>query len=109
MNELTHSISTSHTITQQDIDNNAGALMAQILPDEHIDPFNLHANSRVSPVVLSIPHGGWQYPQSLVNRDNLERLNLTDTNSDRTMLSGGDFLSLAALKCTHDLSRRCKY
>ena len=110
MNELTHSISTSHTITQQHIDNNAEALTAQILPDEHIDPFNLHANSRVSPVVLSIPHGGWQYPQSLVNRDNLERcMSLADTGTAElgTMLSGGDFPVLIATcsRAACDLNR----
>ena len=99
MNELSHHISTHHTIGQPDIDEQVEALVAQILPDEHIDPFQLYPGVQVSPVVLSVPHGGWQYPQSLVTADNLERCtSLADTGTAElgVMLAGGNFPVLIA-------------
>ena len=66
MNELSHLIPSRHSIGQQGIDEQAEALVAQILPDEHIDPFRLYPSAQVGPVVLSVPHGGWQYPKALL-------------------------------------------
>ena len=99
MNELSNRISVNHNIRQQGINEQAEALVAQILPDEHIDPFRLYLSAKVSPVVLSVPHGGWQYPKSLVTTDNLERcISLADTGTAElgTMLAGGNFSVLIA-------------
>ncbi len=99
MNELSHHIPTRHNIGQKDINAKAQAIRAQILPDEHIDPFYLYPSAQVSPVVLSVPHGGWQYPQSLVTADNLERCtSIADTGTAElgSMLTSGDFPVLIA-------------
>ena len=80
MNELSRAIVASHIIEQQNIGNQA--LVAEILPDEYIDPCYLYRSAQVGPVVLSVPHGGWQYPQSLVNAENFERCSsLADTGT----------------------------
>ncbi len=110
MNELSHDIPTRHTIGHKDSDEQAEALVARILPDEHIDPFHLYPSKRVSPIVLSVPHGGWQYPQSLVTADNLERCaSLADTGTAElgTMLANGNFPVLIAScsRATCDLNR----
>ena len=99
MNELSHLIPARHSIGQQGIDKQAEDLVVQILPDEHIDPFRLYTGTQVGPVVLSVPHGGWQYPNSLVTRENLERcISLADTGTAElgTMLTGGNFPVLIA-------------
>ena len=99
MNELSHLIPARHSIGRQGIDEQAEALVAQILPDEHIDPFRLYPSAQVGPIVLSVPHGGWQYPKSLVTTDNLERcISLADTGTAElgTMLAGGNFPVLIA-------------
>ncbi len=64
MNELSNLIPARHSSVQQGIEEQAEALLPQILPDEHIDPFHLYPSAQVGPVVLSVPHGGWQYPKS---------------------------------------------
>ena len=99
MNQLSPLIPARHSIGQKVIDEQAEALVAQILPDEHIDPFRLFPGAQVGPVVLSVPHGGWQYPKSLVTTDNLERcISLADTGTAElgTMLAGGNFPVLIA-------------
>ena len=99
MNELSHLIPARHSIAQQVIDEQVEALVPQILPDEYIDPFRLYPSAQVGPVVLSVPHGGWQYPKSLVTTDNLERcISLADTGTAElgTMLAGGNFPVLIA-------------
>ena len=73
--------------------------VAEILPDEQIDPFYLYESATSSPVVLSVPHGGWQYPESLVNADNFKRcISLADTGSSElgTMLAKSHFPVLIA-------------
>ena len=92
------------------IEEETEVLVAQILPDEHIDPFHLYPSAQVSPVVLSVPHGGWQYPQSLVTADNLERCaSLADTGTAEMgiMLASGNFPVLIANcgRATCDLNR----
>ena len=52
-----------------------------------------------SPVVLSVPHGGWQYPQSLVTTDNFKRcISLADTGTSElgSMLAESHFPVLIA-------------
>ena len=100
MNELSRAIVASHIIEQQNIGNQA--LVAEILPDEYIDPCYLYRSAQVGPVVLSVPHGGWQYPQSLVNAENFERCSsLADTGTAElgTMLAGGNFPVLISRCC----------
>ena len=110
MKELSNQIPSCSIIRQQNIGEQVQSLVAQILPDEHIDPFHLYDSAQVSPVVLSVPHGGWQYPQSLVTSDNLERCtSLADTGTAElgTMLAGGNFPVLIAScsRATCDLNR----
>lgn len=110
MNELSHHIFTRHIIGQKGIKEHSEVQVAQILPDKHVDPFHLYPSAQVSPVVLSVPHGGWQYPQSLVTANNLERCtSLADVGTAElgTMLANGNFPVLIAScsRATCDLNR----
>ena len=55
MSELSNFIPAGQSIVQQDINEQEKAPLAQILPDEHIDPFRLYPTAQVGPVVLSGP------------------------------------------------------
>ena len=94
MNELSHHISAGQNARWKDIYNQTQELVAQILPDERIVPFHLFVSAQVSPIVLSVPHGGWQYPQSLVTANNFQRcVSLADAGTAElgVMLASGNF------------------
>ena len=99
MNELSNPHSACPIVAQEDINHQTRTFVPEILPDNQIDPFHIYETATVGPVVLSVPHGGWQYPQSLVTTDNLKRcVSLTDTGTAElgTMLAGSSFPVLIA-------------
>lgn len=82
----------------------AGKQTHQIVPDQDIPAFQFIAGQEglTSPVVLSVPHGGWLYPESLVHEDNLNRCaSLADTGTAELglMLAGGAYPTLMACCC----------
>ena len=99
MNELLHPCSVNPITARKNLKHLTHDKVAKILPDEQIDPFYLYESATSSPVVLSVPHGGWQYPESLVNADNFKRcISLADTGSSElgTMLAKSHFPVLIA-------------
>ena len=55
---------------------------ARIVADQDIPAFQLLNGAAASPVIVSVPHGGWLYPASLVHTDNLEKCkSLADTGT----------------------------
>ena len=98
MNELSHALPRHHTGRPQP-QTEAGQLAAQITPDHDIPAYKIIDGKPGSRVVLSVPHGGWLYPQSLVNTDNLNRCaSLADTGTAELglMLADGTYPVLIA-------------
>ena len=82
MNDLSHPLPESPITTQQGIIHRSRDKVAEILPDEQIEAFQLYESAATCPVALSVPHGGWQYPQSLVTSNNFKRcISLADTGT----------------------------
>ena len=99
MNELLHPYSVNSVTAQKNVNQLKRENIAEIVPDEQIDPFYIYESTTSSPVVLSVPHGGWQYPKSLVTADNFKRcISLADTGSSElgTMLAESHFPVLIA-------------
>ena len=99
MNDLSHPLPASAITTQRGIIHRSRDKAAEILPDEQIDPFDLYESVATCPVALSVPHGGWQYPQSLVTANNFKRcISLADTGTSElgAMLAESHFPVLIA-------------
>ena len=99
MNDLSHPLPESPITTQQGIIHRSRDKVAEILPDEQIEAFQLYESAATCPVALSVPHGGWQYPQSLVTSNNFKRcISLADTGTSElgAMLADSNFPVLIA-------------
>ena len=98
MNDLSHALSPARPAPQSTED----LLIPCIVPDDDIAAFQFIEGEPSSPVVLSVPHGGWLYPKSLVKDDNLRRCaSLADTGTAELglMLAGGAYPALIACCC----------
>lgn len=98
MNELSHALSPA----RPDLQEKEGLLIPRLMPDHDIPAFQFIEGEPGSPVVLSVPHGGWLYPESLVGDDNLSQCaSLSDTGTAELglMLAGGRYPALIACCC----------
>ena len=98
MNHFSHAVSPARPVPRD----KKGLLAARIFPDHDIPAFQLIDGAPESPVILSVPHGGWLYPESLVRDDNLSRCSsLSDTGTAELglMLAGGRYPALIACCC----------
>lgn len=101
MNELSHALAGSGSAHAQHHAQQSQPAV-RIVPDKTIPSYQLIEGEPTSPVVLSVPHGGWQYPASLVNTDNLDRCaSLADTGTAELglRLAGGRYPVLIARCC----------
>ena len=69
MNELSHALSPARPALKEKED----LLIPRLMPDNDIPAFQFIEGEPGSPVVLSVPHGGWLYPESLVGYHNLSQ------------------------------------
>ena len=98
MNDISHAVSAS----PRPSDDKAGLLVPRITDDREIPAFQLIDGVPESRVVLSVPHGGWLYPQSLITAHNFSRCSsLADTGTAELglMLAGGHYPALIACCC----------
>ena len=101
MNDLSHALPASAALRLNRCEP-AGTTKTQIVADQEIPAFRLFTGRAESQVIVSVPHGGWLYPQSLVSADNLAHCaSLADTGTAELglMLADGPYPVLIASCC----------